>query len=144
MSFFAPTFPTLLFNLECYFINKKINLIILIYITFLMKKIQDSLIPQNLVIYHTKHLYHHIKHIIFYVWLKYGAILINIASFVESFSIVMCSGTRFLNHLSRHLKTCFNHPNHKKSPPFQSRSMWVFNDFFILKTIFHKRNGDSK
>jgi len=129
MSFFAPIFPILLSkSFECNFIIKKINLIILIHTTFFMKKIQDSkLVPQNLVIYHTKHLCCHVKHILFYLWLKYGAIWINIANFVESFSIVMCSGTWFLSHLSWHLKTCFNHPNHKKSSPFQSRSMRVFN-----------------
>jgi hypothetical protein len=33
-----------------------------------------ALIPQNLVIYHTKNLCHHIKHILFYLWLKYGTI----------------------------------------------------------------------
>jgi hypothetical protein len=31
-------------------------------------------IPQNLVIYHIKMLCHHIKHILFYLWLKYGTI----------------------------------------------------------------------
>jgi hypothetical protein len=33
-----------------------------------------TLIPQNLVIYHTKNLCHHIRHTLFYLWLKYGAI----------------------------------------------------------------------
>jgi hypothetical protein len=31
-------------------------------------------IPQNLVIYHTKDLCHHIKHALFYLWSNYGAI----------------------------------------------------------------------
>jgi hypothetical protein len=31
-------------------------------------------IQQNLVIYHTKNLCHHIEHTLFYLWSKYGAI----------------------------------------------------------------------
>jgi hypothetical protein len=61
-----------------------------------------------LVIYHTKNLCHHIKHILFYFWSKYGAIWRNIASFVKPFLIKLCSGTRFLSHLLEHLKTCSN------------------------------------
>ncbi len=52
-----------------------------------------ALIPQNLVIYHTKNLCHHIEHNLFSLWLKYGVIGINIVSNVESFSIQMCSET---------------------------------------------------
>jgi hypothetical protein len=44
-------------------------------------------IPQNLVIYHTKKLCHHIEHPLFYLWFKFEAIWINIASFIESFSM---------------------------------------------------------
>ncbi len=73
------------------------------------------LIPQNLVIYH---MCHHIEHTSFYLWLKYGAIGTNIASPVESFLIKLHSEIWYPNHFSRHLKTCFNHPNHKKSRPF--------------------------
>jgi hypothetical protein len=29
-------------------------------------------IPQNFTIYHIKNLFHHIKHIVFHLWLKYG------------------------------------------------------------------------
>jgi len=129
MSFFAPTLPILLSkSFECNFIIKKINLIILIHTTFFMKKIQDSNINSTKfgdLSYKT--FMSSYKHILFYLWLKYGAIWINIANFIESFSIVTCSGTWFLSHLSWHLKTCFNHPNHKISSPFQSRSMRVFN-----------------
>jgi hypothetical protein len=74
--------------------------------------------PQNLVIYHTKNLCHHIKHILFYFLSKYGAIWTNITSHVESFFIKQCNETQFLCHLLGHLKTCFNYPNHIKSPPF--------------------------
>ncbi len=34
------------------------------------------------------------------------------------FFIKLRNETQFMSHLSRHLKTYFNHPNHKKSPPF--------------------------
>jgi hypothetical protein len=30
------------------------------------------------------------------------------------FLIKLHSGTQFVSHLSEHLRTCFNHPNHKK------------------------------
>jgi hypothetical protein len=33
------------------------------------------------------------------------------------FSIKLCNETQFLGHLSKHLRACLNHPNHKKSPP---------------------------
>jgi hypothetical protein len=72
------------------------------------------LIPQNLVIYH---MCHHIEHL-FYLWQKYGAIRTYIASPIESFSIKLHSEIWFLNHFSTYLKTCFNHPNHIKSPQF--------------------------
>jgi len=40
-----------------------------------MKKLQDtSITSTNLVIYHTKNLCHHIEHILFYFWFKYGTI----------------------------------------------------------------------
>jgi hypothetical protein len=41
-----------------------------------MKKFKIlTLIPQNLVIYHTENLCHHIlEHILYYLWLKYGTI----------------------------------------------------------------------
>jgi hypothetical protein len=75
-------------------------------------------IPLNLVIYHTKNLCHHIEHILFYLLFKYGEFK-QILLLVESFSIKLC-GTQFLSHLLEHLRTlmCFNHPHHKKSPPF--------------------------
>jgi len=87
-----------------------------------------------LVIYHTKYLCHYIKYILFYFWLKYGTIWTNIINFVESISMKLCNETRFLNHLSKHLRTCFNHLNKKKLPPFLSRYMWVSNE----KKISHK------
>jgi hypothetical protein len=39
-----------------------------------------ALIPQNLVIYHTRNLCHCIKNTLFYLWLKYEAIWTNIVS----------------------------------------------------------------
>jgi len=44
-------------------------------------------ISQIFIIYHTKNLCQHIKHILFYVWLKYGEILINIVNPIDSLSI---------------------------------------------------------
>jgi hypothetical protein len=95
-----------------------------------------ALIPQNLVIYNTKNLCHHIEHTLFYLWFKYGASWKNIVSHVESFSIKLCSVTQFLSHLSGHLRTCFNHPNHKKSSPFESKHMWISNEKKISQIFF--------
>jgi hypothetical protein len=77
-----------------------------------------TLIPQNVMIYHTKNLCYHIEHILFNFWLKYGIIWTNIASPIESLMIRLNNETWFLNHFSRHLKTCFNHPNHKNHHHF--------------------------
>jgi hypothetical protein len=79
------------------------------------------------MIYHTKILCHHIEHILFFLWLKYGTIWTNISIPIESFSINYVMGW-FPNHLSRHLRTCFNYLNHKKSSPFQSKHMWISNE----------------
>jgi hypothetical protein len=74
--------------LQCKFVIQKINLIVFINASFLRKKSKIlTSIPQTLVIYHTKNLCHHIKHILFYLWLKYGEIGTNIASLIEFFSI---------------------------------------------------------
>jgi hypothetical protein len=52
-------------TLECKFVTKKFNLIVLINASILWK-IQDSnIIPQNLVIDHTKHLCHDIEQFYF-------------------------------------------------------------------------------
>ncbi len=96
------------------------------------------------MIYHIKNMCHHIEHTLFYLWLKYEAIWTNIASLVESFSIKLWSGTWFLNHLSWHLRTCFNHPNPKKSPPFQLRSISLSNEKQNLPNkLFRKCNAHS-
>jgi hypothetical protein len=68
MSFFCTLSLILLSKpLECKFVIKKINLIILMNAFVLWFKIL-TLIPQNLVICHTKNLCHHIKYILFYFW----------------------------------------------------------------------------
>jgi hypothetical protein len=59
-----------------------------------MKKSKNfASIPQNLVIYHTKKLCHHVEHTLLYLWLKYGAILKTIVSHVKSFSLKLRNGT---------------------------------------------------
>jgi hypothetical protein len=72
---FSPVSPILSKPLECKIVIIKINLIVPINAYFLMKNSKTlTLIPQNLVIYHTKNLCHHIEHILLYLWLKYGTI----------------------------------------------------------------------
>jgi len=44
-------------------------------------------ISHNFMIYHTKNLCQHIKHTLFYVWLKYGKFWINIVNPIDSLSI---------------------------------------------------------
>ncbi len=77
------------------------------------------------MIYDRKKLCHHIKHILFYFWSIYG---INIVNPIDSYSINLHNGTQFLSHLLRHLWTCVNDPFHKKSTPFSSKNMWVYNE----------------
>jgi hypothetical protein len=110
-------FPNLL---QCKFVINKINLIFHIITTFSMKKSKIlTSIPQILIIYHNKNLCHHVKKCtLFYLWLKYGAIWTIIVSPFDSFLIKMHSEIRFQSHFLGHLRTCLNHPNHKKSPPF--------------------------
>jgi hypothetical protein len=81
-----------------------------------------TLVPQNLVIDHSKNLCHHIKHNLFYLWVYMEKIEQMLLILLNLFLTKLHNGTRFLSHLLGHLKTCFKHPNHKKSPPFQSRS----------------------
>ncbi len=91
---------------------KKIIWLSLISLPFLWKKYKIlTSIPQNLVIYQIENLCHHIEHVLFYMWLKYGAIWTNIVIPIDYLLIKLHSETQFLNHLSKHLKTCFNHPN---------------------------------
>jgi hypothetical protein len=119
MSFFAPTSPILCSKpLECKFVINKINWLSLSTFVLMKKSKILTSIPQNLVIYHIKNLCYHIDDTLFYLWLRYGAIWTNIVSHVQSFSIKLCNETWFLSHVSKYLKTCFNHPNHKKSSPF--------------------------
>jgi hypothetical protein len=63
--------PCLLFLskiLECNFVIIKMRLIIFINVTFCMKKIKIlASISQNLVIYHTTNICHHIEHNLFYL-----------------------------------------------------------------------------
>jgi hypothetical protein len=102
-------------------------------------------IPQNLVIYHTKNLHYHIKHTLLYLWSKYGAIWTNIVSPVEFFFIKLCSETQFLNHLSRHLKTYFNHPSHKNHHHFNQKVCeYLTKKENLLNKLFCKCNDHSK
>jgi hypothetical protein len=64
------------------------NLIVYINTTFFMFKIPAS-IPQNLVIYHTKKLCHHMEHTLFYLCLNYGTIWKNIVSLVGQVQVWM-------------------------------------------------------
>jgi len=52
-----------------------------------------TLIPKKMLIYHTKTLCHHVEHILFYLWSKYGVISTNIVSPIESFFIKLHSKT---------------------------------------------------
>jgi hypothetical protein len=118
MSFFSrstsPIFPPK--PLECKIFINIINIIVLINVALLMKKIQDSSInSQKMGFYFTKILCHHVQHTLFYVWFKYESIWTNIVILVDSFSIKLHNGTTFLKHVPWHLKTCLNHPNHKQS-----------------------------
>jgi hypothetical protein len=102
-------------------------------------------IPQNLMIYHIKNLCHHIEHISFYFWLVYGEIWTNIVNHVESFSTKLHKETWFLIPLSRHLRACLDHPNHKNCHHFNQEVC----DYLMVKEnlpnkLFHKHNGHSK
>jgi len=60
---------------ECKIFINIINIIVLINVAPLMKKIQDSSInSKKLVFYITKILCHHIEHTLFYLWLQYELI----------------------------------------------------------------------
>jgi hypothetical protein len=54
-----------------------------------------SSFPWNLVLYKIRILFHYVKHILFYLWLKYEAIGTNIDIHFDSFFIKLCSGTLF-------------------------------------------------
>jgi len=80
-----------------------------------MKKIKIlTLIPQNLVIDHIKNVFHHIEHTLFYLWVNMGKFEQMLLVLLSLFLTKLHNGAWFLSHLSRHLKTCFKHPNHKK------------------------------
>jgi hypothetical protein len=67
-------------------LTKLISLSLSTHLFYEKSKILTS-IPQNLVIYHTINLCHHIEYILFYLWFKYGTIWTNIVNHVESFLI---------------------------------------------------------
>jgi hypothetical protein len=111
--------------LECKMIININNIIVLINVTFLMKKIQDSSINSKKFgfLYYQKFMPSY-RHTLFYFWLKYESLWTNIVIIVDSFSIKLRSGTMFLKRVPRHLKTCLNH---KQSQQFQSQRMWISN-----------------
>jgi len=102
------------------FINKN-NKIILINVTLLMKKIQNSSINSRKIgfLYYQNFMPSCRTYFILFM-IK---IWINLKKYWYScwfHPIKLCSGTMFLKCVPRHLRTCLNHPNHKQSQPFQS------------------------
>jgi hypothetical protein len=77
-----------------------------------------AIVPQNLVIDHIKNVGHHIEHILLYLWVNMGKFEQILLILLNPFLTKLHNGTRFLSHLSGHLKTCLKNSNHKKSPPF--------------------------
>jgi hypothetical protein len=68
MSFFSFTSPRFLSKpLNCKLIIKNNNMVVLINVTFLCKKIIINLIPKKLILYNNNFLCHHVKHILFYL-----------------------------------------------------------------------------
>jgi hypothetical protein len=113
----SPIFPPK--PLECRIFINKINIIVLINVVLLMKKIPDSNTNfKKLVFYITEILCHHVEHTLFYLWLKYESIWKNIIIPVDSFSIKLCSGTTLLKRVLGYIRTCSNHPNYKQAQPF--------------------------
>ncbi len=64
--------------------------------------------------------------------------LIVLSPFRQNYIVGHGSWTTFQNNLK--------HPNHKKSPPFQSKIIWVSNEKNknLSKKLFSKCNGHSK
>jgi len=88
---------------------------------------------------------HHIKHTSFYLWSKYGSNWANIVSYVESFLTKLWDEAQFLNHILRHLITCFNHPNDKHHHHFnQELCEYLMKRQNLPNKLFCKCNGYSK
>jgi hypothetical protein len=99
--------------LECNLIINKINMNILINSIFFMRKFKIlGSISLILLFYKIKTLCPHVKHNLFYLWLRYEAIWTKIVILVDSFSIELHNETQFLNRVLGHLRTCSNHINH--------------------------------
>ncbi len=125
--FFRSTSPILpLKPLECKIFISIINIIVLINVVLLMKKIQDSSINSKKIglLYYQNFLLSCGTFI--YLLLEQESIWKNIL--VDSLSIKLRSGTIFLKRFFRHWRTCLNYPNHKQSQPFQSQIMRVYNE----------------
>ncbi len=55
-----------------------------------------------------------------------------------------CVVTCFMNHLSRHLRTCFNHPNHKNHHHFNQHICEYLMEKHLSNKLFCKCSGHSK
>jgi hypothetical protein len=142
--FFAPT--SLIFHsklLECNFVIIKIKLINFINATFFMKKFKDSSINSTKsgdLSYYKYMSSYRTLFILFMVqiWKKWT----NIAIFVKSFLIIMCSGTHFLNFFLEHLKTCFKLSKSQKITTILiKKSNYIIIKRNILNKLFCKCNG---